>query len=56
MINMMKIKFDWRREYMLYVMAIGGIILFRELPEWWNLLAWIPIIVGFHFYYRWDYL
>ena len=27
-------------------LVVTGVVLHRNLPEWWHLLAWIPIIWG----------
>lgn len=34
------------------LLGIAGVIAYRDLPDWWHLLAWIPIIVGLSNYYR----
>lgn len=30
-----------------YLFAIAGVIAYRELPQWWHLTMWVPIVFGF---------
>ena len=41
---------NWREGWL--ILGLLGVILYRALPDWWNLIAFIPIIVGFRLYYR----
>ena len=34
------------------LLGVVGVVLYRNLPDWWFLLAWIPIILGFSNHYR----
>lgn len=40
---------NWK--WLFLLIAIIGVILFRELPHYWNYIAWLPINIGFAGYY-----
>jgi len=33
------------------LIAIIGVISYRELPQLWYLLSWIPISIGYYLFY-----
>ena len=44
-------KINILKELMLLAGVIG-VVYYRELPQYWNLLMWIPIAIGFKIYYN----
>jgi len=44
-------KIDWVGE-MFLATAIIGVVCYRMLPDWWCLLMWIPITLGYQEYHR----
>ena len=36
------------------LLAVFGVVCYRELPVGWNILMWIPITIGYSLYFgRW---
>ena len=43
-------KINWLKE-IYFIIGIIGLMLFRQLPEYWCYIAIIPIVIGFNLYY-----
>jgi len=42
--------FDWKTELLLMT-GVAGVVCYRLLPDWWHLIMWFPILIGFSQYY-----